>query len=202
MKLGDKQDNAGRGNNGGDPQGTPQVKAKIEEEKAKRAQLIDQMRRLRSKLNYKQAEYAALSKLAETGSKATKNVGRLRKLKSGIEFRIATEAKTLGAEKELIKRLSDVSEELEEALKSFRFRRKLQLVAKDMEDIGKALESYKTQVLDVDKKLDALYESLRGLTGWKKKEEWRPRRQPKQGERFEISLEDIATIKNKNKEEK
>jgi uncharacterized coiled-coil DUF342 family protein len=182
------------------PDATKQLKDQIEGEKKKRSDLIDQMRRLRSKLNYKQAELAALSKLSET-SKVPKNLGRLRKMKSSIEFKIATEATTLTAEKELIKRLNDINAELEEALKSFRSKRKLELVAKDIEEIGKALESYKTQVLDVDKQLDALYEKLRGATGWKRDEERRPRREHKQQEEhFEVSLQDIATIKNKKEE--
>lgn len=180
--------------------GTGLLKAQIEEEKKKRSGLIDQMRRLRSKLNYKQAELAALSKLSEA-SKAPKSLGRLRKMKSSIEFKIATEATTLTAERELIKKLNDINEDLEEALKSFRSKRKLELVSKDIEEIGKALESYKTQVLDVDKQLDSLYEKLRGATGWKRTEERRPRREHKlQEEHFEVSLQDIATIKNKKNE--
>lgn len=178
------------------------IKLQIEEEKKKRGELIEQMRRLRGKLNYKQTEQAALSKLSAI-NKTVANVGKLKKMKSSIEFKIATEASTLSAERELIKRLSEINEELDEALKSYRFRRKLELVSKDMEDIGKALESFKTQVLEVDKKLDELYSSLRERTGWKRsREEKKTRRAPKREEHFEVSLEDIATIKNKNKEKK
>ena len=185
---------------GAQPDGVARLKLDIEEEKKKRLGLIDQMRRLRSKLNYKQAELAALSKLSEASKRPT-NLSKLRKMKGSIEFKIATEATTLNAERELIKQLNDINKELEDALKSFRSKRKLELVSKDIDDIGKALESYKAQVLEVDKKLDALYEKLRGATGWRKKEERRPRgeHKPQRDEHFEVSLEDIATIKKKGK---
>jgi uncharacterized coiled-coil DUF342 family protein len=180
-----------------------QLKGSIEEEKKKRNGLIDQMRRLRNKLNYKQAEYAAISKLSDL-NRAPKNLGRLKRMKSDLEFKIATEATTLSAERELIKKLNEINNELEDALKVYRARRKVELVSKDIEDIGKALEQYKTQVLDVDKKLDALYSELRSITGWKRQatsEEHRPRRAMKE-EHFEVSLEDIATIKKTKKEDK
>ncbi len=161
-------------------------------------QLIDQMRRLRGKLNYKLEEQVALSKLSVINT-ASKNLGRLKRMKSTIEFKIATEASTLTAERELIKKLNDINKELDEALNAYRFKRKVELVAKDIDEIGKALESYKNQVLEVDKKLDGLYADLRSLTGWKKKtpEEHRAKRTPKHEEPFEVSLEDIATIKKK-----
>jgi uncharacterized coiled-coil DUF342 family protein len=157
------------------------------------------MRRLRNKLNYKQAEYAAISKLSEL-NRVPKNLGRLKRMKSDLEFKIATEATTLNAEKELIKKLNAINEELEDALKIYRVKRKVELVSKDIEDIGKALEEYKTQVLDVDKHLDLLYSELRSITGWKRtSDEHKPRRAVKE-EHFEISLSDIATIKNKKED--
>ncbi len=181
-------------------QATVQIRNDIEQEKKKRGQIIDQLRRLRSKLNYKEAEYAALSKLT-AAAHAPKNVGKLKRLKSSIEFKISTEATTLGAEKELIKKLNDINQELEDALKVYKFRRKLDLVSKNVADIGKALESYRLQIAEVDKKLDVLYASLREHSGWARKEERRPPRRQKQEEHFEVSLEDIATIKNKKNED-
>ncbi len=183
-----------------EPKGVQDLKLLIEEVRKKRFQLVDQLRRLRSKLNYKQAEHAALSKLTAESRGPKANVGKLKRLKSSIEFRIATEASTLGAERELIKKLGDINQELDDALKSYRFRRKVELIAKDMEDIGKALESYKNQIGDEDKKLDELYGRLRSITGWKKGgDEKKPKPRKPEGP-FEVSLEDIATIKNKKEE--
>ncbi|MGA3020671.1 MAG: hypothetical protein ABSD68_01850 [Candidatus Micrarchaeales archaeon] len=179
-----------------EPQEVVLIRAQINEEKKKRDGLIDQLRRLRNKFNYKEAEYAALSKLSEL-NKSPKNLGRLKRLKGDIEFKIATEATTLNAEKELIKKLSVINKDLEDALKIYRFRRKVDLVAKDMNELGKALESYRTQVVELDKKLDALYANLRDLTSWNRKEERKITRRVKPQEHFEVSLEDIAMIKKK-----
>ncbi len=180
-----------------EPDASSKLKEQIEAEKKKRAQLIDQMRRLRSKLNYKQEEQVAISKLAIINT-AAKNLGRLKRMKSSIEFKISTQAPTLAAEKELIKELNKINKELEEAQSAYRFKRKAELITKDIDEIGKALESYKNQVLEVDRKLDELYTSLRGRSSWRRKpEEPRPRRTPKHEEPFEVSLEDIATIKKK-----
>lgn len=158
------------------------------------------MRRLRNKLNYKQSEYAALSKLGEL-KQEPKNLGRLKRLKGDIEFKIATEAHSLGAEKELIKKLSTINAELEDALRIFRFKRKVILVSRDIEELGKAFENSRAQIAEIDKKLDEFYANLREVTGWRKKEDRRPRQQhAKPQDHFEVSLEDIATIKNKKED--
>ena len=173
------------------------IRDQINEEKKKRDGLIDQLRRLRNKFNYKEAEYAALSKLSEL-NKPPKNLGRLKRMKGDIEFRISTEATTLNAEKELIKKLNVINKDLEDALKLYRFKRKVDLVAKDINELGKALESYRTQVVEIDKKLDVLYANLRELTSWNRKEERKVTRHVKPQEHFEVSLEDIAMIKKKD----
>ncbi|MCL5239508.1 MAG: hypothetical protein M1286_03505 [Candidatus Marsarchaeota archaeon] len=181
-----------------EPDATTKLKEQIEAEKKKRAQLIDQMRRLRSKLNYKQEEQIAISKLSSINT-VPKNLGRLKRMKSSIEFKISTQASTLAAERELIKELNKINKELEEAQSVYRFKRKAELVTKDIDEIGKALESYKNQVLEVDKKLDELYAQLRGSGGaWRRLEGGaRPKRPQKREEPFEVSLEDIATIRKK-----
>jgi hypothetical protein len=81
-------------------------------------------------------------------------------------------------------------------------------VAKDIEDLKKRFEQYREQIHEDDKKLDALYASLKALTGWGNRApggaEGRPMmRKPHkpQQEPLEISLSDIATIKNKKHEE-
>lgn len=154
------------------------------------------MRRLKGRLDYKEAERAAIEKLTAY-DKPNKNLGRLRKMKKTIEFQISTQASTLAAEKELIKRLNDVNEELEEALKGYRMKRKLEFLAGDIEALNKELESYKDKVLEVDKKLDSLFASIRGEHERQRRSLGRGPRRQQRTEPFEISLEDIATIKKK-----
>ena len=137
------------------------------------------------------------------------NVGRLRRMKESLEFRIATEAATLNAEKELIKKLSVINEDLDDALKIYRFKRKAELVAKDIEDLKKRFEVYREQIHDDDKRLDGLYASLKSLTGWGDRPQGAgqgsgpmvKKRHAPQQEPLEISLSDIATIKNKKHED-
>ena len=116
---------------------------------------------MRNKLRYKENEHETLAKLLSM-SHDNKNVGRLRRMKESLEFRIATEASTLNAEKELIKKLTSINGELEDALKIYRFRRKAELVAKDIEDLKKRFEVYREQIREDDKRLDGLYASLQG----------------------------------------
>lgn len=168
--------------------------------------LIGQLSALRNKLRYKETEHEALTKLLAMPHDNV-NVGRLKRMKESLEFRIATEAATLNAEKELIKKLTVINADLEDALKVYRFKRKSELVAKDIEDLKKRFEEYRVQIHDDDKRLDGLYASLKSLTGWGDRPQ-RPgpggseglqmkKRHPPQDAPLEISLSDIATIKNK-----
>lgn len=155
---------------------------------------------VRSKLRYKQAESEALTKLLTMAPGGGKNVGRLKRMKESIEFRIATEATTLSAEKELIKRLGALNEELDEALKTYRSRRKAELVAKDVVDLKQRFDTLREQIVATDAKLDALYAKLREETGWgvaRTTAHVEKKKHIKQQEPLEISLEDIATIKSK-----
>jgi len=184
-----------------------QIREQINAEKKKRSDVIVQLSAMRNKLRYKETEHEALSRLLSLNHE-NKNVGRLRRMKESLEFRIATEASTLNAEKELIKKLSTINEELEDALKTYRFRRKAELVAKDIDDLKKRFEVYRVQIPEDDKKLDGLYASLKSLTGWGDRDKAGARggapikkKHAPQQEPLEISLSDIATIKNKKHEE-
>lgn len=154
---------------------------------------------MRSKLRYKETEREALARLLSMNHE-NKNVGRLKRMKESLEFRIATEAATLNAEKELIKKLSAINEELKDALKTYRFKRKSELVAKDIEDLKKRFDTHMEQIHEGDRRLDSLYANLKALTGWgDRNREGAPakKRHVPQQEPLEISLSDIATIKNK-----
>ncbi len=176
------------------------LRTQIAEEKAKRADLVGQFNRVRNKLRYKQVEHEALARLlASAPQEGGHNVGRLRRMKESIEFRIATEATTLNAERELIKHLGEVNGELEEALKAYRSRRKSELVAKDIEELKQRFDELRKQIAESDGRLDGLYGRLREETGWgdNRSSSAAKKKHVKQQEPLEISLEDIATIKSK-----
>lgn len=176
----------------------------IEEERKKRLTYIDNVRRLRHKMAYKQAEFAALSTLNSTVRvEKTKSIGYLKRLKEKLEFKIATEASSLSAEKDLIRKINDVDKELDAAIKTYKSRKKVDLIKGDIEDATKQIEEHEKLISESNKVLDDLYGKLRSLTGFhgersgggeRRNGERRPSKPQKQQE---ISLADIAIITDK-----
>jgi len=179
----------------------------IEEERKKRLILIDSIKRLRHKMAYKQAELTALSKLNLTKPPENKgkSIGYLKRMKERLEFRISTEASSLSTEKELIRKINDIDAELDAAIKSYKQRKKLDLIKGDIEDAIKQSEVIEKQILESNKVLDDLYGKLRALTGYNgdrsgggdRRNGGGERRPSKPQKQQEISLADIAVIKDK-----
>ena len=181
-----------------DPQSAKleEIRKSIDEEKKKIPPLIDSVKRSRHRLSYKIAEKAAMSKLAAMSKDNTKEIGYLRRRKESIEFRIATEAFTVDAERDLIRKKAEIEADLQKALKSFRLRKKLELIDKDIEELTKRITESEAKIKESDKKLDELYSNLRSMTGEvrKRPERKQQREQPKAKE---VSLADIAVMKDK-----
>ncbi len=173
-----------------------EIKRSIDEEKKKIPPLIESVKRSRRRLSYKVAEKAAVSKLAEASKESTKEIGFLRRRKESLEFRIATEAFTLEAEKELIRKKNEVEARLNEALKSYRLRRKVEYIDGDIVELTKSIEQIEASIAEVDKRLDVLYSELRRMTGEARRQRPRQERIPSEPRRVEVSLADIAVIKD------
>lgn len=170
----------------------------IEEERKKKGLLLDNLRRFRRRLAYKLAEKEAIAKMNVAGKKSTKNIGYLRRKKEALEFRISTEAFTLEAEKDLIRKKQEVEEELQEAINSYRMKRKAEFVNSDIEDLNKKIEETNVQLQELEKRLDILYGGLR-----RQRAPPRPRKQEHQPHVVqEVSFADIAVIKDKKEEKK
>ncbi|MFP3279328.1 MAG: hypothetical protein RXP92_03410 [Candidatus Micrarchaeota archaeon] len=170
-----------------------ELKKNIEEERKKRFGIIDELKKLRKKVGFKKAEQSAILKLLEN-NKEEKKIGYLLRLKEKLEFKISTEASTLEAEKELIRRINEVNEELDRAIKNKRLKRRAELLSSDIEQLNKEIEEKEKLVKESEKKLDELYDNLRALLGKKKQRPKERRNPPKQQE---ISLADVAIIKDK-----
>ncbi|MDE1845789.1 MAG: hypothetical protein KGH53_00690 [Candidatus Micrarchaeota archaeon] len=173
----------------------------IDEERKKRLGLIDNVKRLRHKMAYKQAEFAALSTLNSTVKvEKTKSIGYLKRLKERLEFKIATEASSLSAEKDLIRKINEVDAELDGAIKTYKARKKVDLIKGDIEDATKQIEEHEKLIFESNKALDELYTKLRALTGFRGERSGNgggdrrngERRQGKPQKQQEISLADIA----------
>ncbi len=178
----------------------------IEEQRRKKGALIADVRRMKRRLAYKMAEKEATAKMVAQGRKSTKNIGYLRRRKENLEFRISTEAYTLEAEKDLIRKKSKIDEELNEAIQSYRMRRKAEFVEGDITELTKGIEEANKSLEEIEKTLDLLYGELRKINGERRRStEHRERKKQEQPKPVEVSLADIAIIKgrkNDKKEEK
>jgi uncharacterized coiled-coil DUF342 family protein len=185
------------------------LKTEIDAVKKLRSDVITKVKENRRRLNYKEAESVAVARLLEmekakdADNAKRKKIGYLKRLKNKLEFKISTEASSLTAEKDLVRRIEEINKELGEAYKTIRLERKSDFVKKDVEDYKKALLELEARIAEHDKKLDELYDKLRKLLGIERgrRREQMPakRRQAPKPVPQEINLEDIAVIKKKEK---
>ncbi len=177
-----------------------QLKSAIDQEKGVRSGVISEIKSARNRLAYKIADKTAISQLSQISKNTTKNIGFLRRKKEQLEFRIATEAFSVEAEKGLIRSKNEIEKELDEALKSFRLRKKLEFIDNDIIQLNKQLTELDAKIKESDKKLDVLYSELRALAGAGERRQRNDRDKKQQREQpklQEVSLADIAIIKDK-----
>ncbi len=167
------------------------------------------MRDSQRRLAYKMAEQEAIGKLIEMEKKKDKgnreNIGKLKRMRHSLEFKISTEALSLAQEKMMVRKVGEINAQIEELLKMDRLERKKGLVSKDVETYQKTLSEVVAQVTELDGKLDALYSEIRKALGvhrrkpktaMHKEEGSRPHQKPQ-----DINLEDIVVIKKKDVKE-
>ncbi len=175
-----------------------ELKKEIEEEKAKRSISVEDIKKKRGRLRYKEAEFENVSRLSQENNKAP-HIGRLKRMKENLEFRIATEAKTLEHEKELVRKINDIDKQLEDAIKVFRLKKKVSYIKGDIELLKTEIDELSKKIEESDVKLDALYDELRRINGFSRdRNRNRMPRDDRKGEhdaQQSISLEDIAIIK-------
>jgi uncharacterized coiled-coil DUF342 family protein len=173
-----------------------------------RAKQISKIKEYRKRLDYKMEEEAVLEKLVsmkkEDGSSAERQTrfNYLKRLKNRFDFRISTEANSLAKEKEMIRKISEINQELDELAVSVKMERKLGLVKGDIEECTRHLAELEPKIVEIDGKLDRLYTELRKKLGITRMAEApRPQRSKEREQKMqqsqEINLEDIAVIKKK-----
>jgi uncharacterized coiled-coil DUF342 family protein len=183
------------------------IKKDIDDLRKERTKLIIRVKDSRRRLSYKEAEEAAINKLLQMkkeedkdGSKR-KRVGYLKHMKQKFEFKISTEASSLSQEKEIIRKINEINQELDEALASVRLERKLGFIKKDVEDYQKGITDINKRIEELDAKLDGLYVNLRktlGIGSWQNKQKQQQKKVQQQQQ--DVNLEDIAVIKKKTKQ--
>ncbi len=179
------------------------LKVEIEGVRKKRRALIDEVRAFKRRLNYKSAEGETIEKFlkglgqAEQEAKM-KKVGMLKKQKARFEFKISTEASSLSDEKALIRKINEIEKELNEELRTVRLFRKRELVKKDIEELVAKVTQTDSEISELDKQLDVLYDSLRKFFRAERRVEDRKRGEKKPPLQLpEVNLEDIVVIKKK-----
>ncbi|MEM3781668.1 MAG: hypothetical protein QXT43_01745 [Candidatus Micrarchaeaceae archaeon] len=150
---------------------------------------------MHGRLAYKKSEAEALSKLVSLNEKY-KSIGRLKHMKEVLEFKIATEARTLEEEKALLKRLGDVEAELKEAIAAQKLRGKSMLVEKDIAELTKREEELNAAIAEANKQIDELKLRL-GAATRPRRAHRNVRREPNAAAPLTVSMEDIAIIKTK-----
>lgn len=189
------------------------IKEDIDNIRKERSKIIAKIKESRRRLGYKEEEFAALQHLVTMNKEKDKNgeqakrYNYLKRVKNRLEFRISTEASSLSKEKEMIREISEINQELGALSVVVRMDRKLGLVKGDIEECKTKLAELEPKIIEIDGKLDMMYTDLRKKLGIVKRilperkprpREDRPRPQPRDEE---INLEDIAVIKKKTKEQ-
>ncbi|MDE1860753.1 MAG: hypothetical protein KGH72_03465 [Candidatus Micrarchaeota archaeon] len=176
------------------------LKKEINAERKKRASIIYKIKGNADRLAYKMSEKSAIAQLAQISHVRTKDIGFLKRRKEQLEFRISTEAFSLEAEKDLIRKKSQVQKELDEALASYKLKKKSEYLEKDIAQLTKEIEELNNGIKESDKKLDVLYSDLRRIIGEDNRKARQEKKQREPTKAVEISLADIAIIKDKKEE--
>ena len=189
------------------------MKLEIDVIRKRRDKLISEMKSHRRMINYKQQEYTALSKFLETeANKPNQNeIIRLKKQKNRLEFKLSTEPRlTLDMERELIRKINDISSELNTKLRYAGLEKKFNLLEGDVKRFSSKIEEISNTIKEINKQTDELYSKLKALLGIKEDN----RSSMRSINRFsnsehkkkhivqeqEINLKDIAIITRKNKD--
>jgi len=136
-----------------------EIKGKIVELEKQKNDLIEKLKRINSRLRYKRYEQKALEPFLEQ----TKNIriGPLKRQKQVIDFRIATQAYTPKLEKEWIKELKKVDEQLDKVKEIEKVRRKKVFVEQDIAQAEKELAENETKLNAIREELKKLYDTRR-----------------------------------------
>jgi uncharacterized coiled-coil DUF342 family protein len=140
-------------------EGFDALQERIKTLEAQKAELIERIKYLTRRVRYKKFEQKALEPYLEQ----TKDVqiAPLRKRRNMVEFRIATSAYTPRMEKELLKEVRKLDEQLDSVREVERARRKKHYVDQDIEQGEKEINEIETSLKDVREKLRSLYDDAK-----------------------------------------
>lgn len=138
-----------------------ELKSKIEELEKKKAELIERIKQLNRRIRYKKYEEKALQPYLEQTKDV--QVAPFRKQKRALEFRISTAAYTPKMEKELIKQLKKIDEELDKVKEVERARRKIKYVEQDITDGETEIGKIEVDLKVIREELKKLYDEMKTI---------------------------------------
>ncbi len=165
------------------------LNSRIEGLEKQKAELIEKLKKLNGRLRYKRYEQKALEPFLEQTKDV--RVGPLRKKKEIVEFRIATQAYTPKMEREWIKELKKIEDELGKVREVEKARRKKMFVEQDIAQAEKETAELEGQLNGIREELKKLYDNRKLVQSISKR-----------GIRFggfkeDITLGDIGVIETK-----
>jgi uncharacterized coiled-coil DUF342 family protein len=135
------------------------LKMNIDELEKKKSELIERIKQLNRRIRYKKFEQKALEPFLEQTRDV--QVAPYRKQKRALEFRISTAAYTPKMEKELLKQLKKVDEELDKVKEVERARRKMKYVQQDISEGEGEIGKIETDLKVIREKLKKLYDEMK-----------------------------------------
>ncbi len=156
---------------------------------------------------YKETEKIAVAKLVEENPDEIdyRKIRYFKKLKNRIEFKISTSSLSLNEEKDLIRKINQVNEELAKSMKFVRLKRKSELINSDIEEFKSNINQLDDEISAIDLKLDDYFSKLRAINRTNNKFERFTRPSTFNNRKYEprptpnFSIEDIAVIKKHKK---
>lgn len=131
-----------------------EIKIKIQELEKQKSDLIERLKKINGRLRFKRYEQKALEPFLEQTKDV--HIGSLRRQKKIIEFRISTQAYTPKMEREWIKEVKKIDEQLEKVKEVEKARRKKMFVEGDIAEAEKG-------ICEIEIKLNAIREELKRL---------------------------------------
>ncbi|MCL5423946.1 MAG: hypothetical protein M1385_02580 [Candidatus Marsarchaeota archaeon] len=186
------------------------IKSDIDAIREKRQVLIEQIKRLKKRINYKSSEAETIAKMLQMNqmendyNEKLRKVRELGKQKRKLEFRISTDTFSLADEKGLVVKINEIDRQMDEAYRVVRFFRKRDFIKKDLEEYNKELSKLNVDIEVFDKQLDERYSELRKILKITHRREHPDNNVRKKREEkptpIEVNLEDIVVIKKRPKE--
>ena len=132
---------------------------KIRELEKKKSELISQVQQFSRRLRYKQYEQKALVPFVEQTKDI--HIGQIKRMKSALEFKISTQAYTPRLEREMLKDVKKVDDQLKDVREVEWARRKIRFVEGDIAECEKNISTIEAQLRVIREELKKLYDESR-----------------------------------------